>query len=72
MNSEGRNEGVGCALAKSEQGLDEQLLAEGAAFNDMLANETTQTLMGQFMDAGGQTPETERNLGEFAANFAKP
>jgi hypothetical protein len=24
------------------------------------------------MDAGGQTPETERNLGEFAANFAKP
>ncbi len=59
-------------VLRAESGVEDHLLAEGAAFNDMLANETTQTLMGQFMDAGGQTPETERNLGEFAANFAKP
>ena len=57
------------SVLRAESGVEEQLLAEGAAFNDTLAAVETQRLMRRFMDAGGQTPDTERRLGQFAADI---
>ena len=50
----------------AEAGVEEQLLAEGGAFNATLAEQSTQTAMRRFLEVGGQTPEGERRLGELA------
>ena len=57
------------SVLRAESGVDEQLLAEGAAFNATLAADETQALMRRFMDAGGQTADVERRLGQFAADL---
>jgi hypothetical protein len=50
-------------VLRAEAGVEEQLLAEGGAFNATLAEESTQTAMRRFMEVGGQSPEGERRLG---------
>ena len=45
------------------------LLAETIAFNGTLASDDTQDRMQRFLDAGGQTPEGERRLGELAGEL---
>lgn len=57
------------SVLRAEAGVDDDLLAEGGAFNATLASDTTQALMRRFIEAGGQTPDTERRLGSFATEF---
>jgi enoyl-CoA hydratase/carnithine racemase len=57
------------SVIRAESGVEDHLLAEAAAFNGTLASDETQSSMRQFMETSGQTPETERMLGEFAADF---
>jgi enoyl-CoA hydratase/carnithine racemase len=57
------------SVLRSEQGLDEQLLAEGAAFNTLLGDSQTADALAAFMRIGGQTAEGERRLGELAGEL---
>lgn len=57
------------SVVSAEQGVTEQLLAEGAAFNATLADATTQQAMRRFLELGGQTPEGERRLGQLAGEL---
>ncbi|CAN5649326.1 MAG: enoyl-CoA hydratase/isomerase family protein [Ilumatobacteraceae bacterium] len=52
------------SVLRAESGVMEQLLAEGDAFSATLGHPETQAAMRQFLDAGGQTPEVERRLGQ--------
>ena len=57
------------SVVRSEAGVEPDLLAETIAFNGTLASDDTQDRMRRFMDAGGQTPEGERRLGELAGEL---
>jgi len=57
------------SVVRSEAGVESDLLAETIAFNGTLASDDTQDRMRRFMDAGGQTPEGERRLGELAGEL---
>ena len=59
------------SVLRAEAGVEEQLLAEAAAFNDTLSSDETNELMRRFLAEGGQTPEVERDLGRFAGEFAR-
>lgn len=53
----------------SEHGVVDDLLAETIAFDATLALDETHERMQRFLDAGGQTPEGERRLGQLAAEL---
>ncbi|MEI8240446.1 MAG: enoyl-CoA hydratase/isomerase family protein [Actinomycetota bacterium] len=59
------------SVLRAEQGVVDQLLAEGNAFSGTLGNATTQTLLQRFMDLGGQTVEGESRLGELAGELGR-
>lgn len=52
------------SVLRAEAGVTDQLLAEGDAFAATLGHPGTRAAMQRFLDAGGQTPEVERRLGE--------
>lgn len=58
------------SVLRSDLGVDDALLAEGAAFNRTLGNADAQRAMRRFIELGGQTPEGERRLGDLAAEMA--
>jgi enoyl-CoA hydratase/carnithine racemase len=60
------------SVLRAEQGVEEQLLAEGAAFTSLLGDPQTVSALAAFMHGGGQTPEGERRLGELAGELGKP
>ncbi len=55
-----------------EKSIEEDLLAEAAAFNRTLGDPRAQRAMSQFMDTGGQTPTVELRLGEAAGELGEP
>ena len=57
------------SVVRSETGVGADLLAESIAFNATLASDETHARMQRFLDAGGQTPEGERRLGQLAAEL---
>ncbi len=57
------------SVVRSEMGVEADLLAESIAFNATLASDETHERMQRFLDAGGQTPEGERRLGELAGEL---
>jgi enoyl-CoA hydratase/carnithine racemase len=57
------------SVLRAESGVEDQLLAEGNAFNATLAHEETRQAMARFMEIGGQTPTAERRLGDLAAEL---
>ena len=57
-------------VLRSETGVDDDLIAETVAFNATLAHDETHDRMQRFLDAGGQTPEGERRLGDMAAELS--
>lgn len=58
------------SVLRSEESLDAELLAEGAAFNALLGSDDTVAALQAFLDRGGQTPAGERRLGELAGELA--
>lgn len=56
-------------VVRSEAGVEADLLAETIEFNATLASDITHERMQGFLDAGGQTPEGERRLGDLAAEL---
>ena len=60
------------SVVRADIGIVEQLLAEGAAFNETLADPVTQDAMRRFLEIGGQTPEGERRLGALAGELGAP
>ncbi len=52
------------SVLRAEAGVTEQLLAEGDSFAATLGHPETRAAMQGFLDAGGQTPDVERRLGE--------
>jgi enoyl-CoA hydratase/carnithine racemase len=56
-------------VVRSEADVEDDLLAETVAFNATLASDETHDRMQRFLDAGGQTPEGERRLGELAGEL---
>jgi enoyl-CoA hydratase/carnithine racemase len=58
------------SIVRAEQGVTDQLLAEGRAFNATLSDPATHTAMTRFLELGGQTPDGERRLGELAGELA--
>lgn len=50
------------SVLRAETGVEQQMLAEGDAFNATLGDERTQELMRRFLELGGQTPDGERHL----------
>lgn len=57
------------SVVRSETGVEADLLAESIAFNATLASDETHDRMQRFLDAGGQTPDGERRLGQLAADL---
>lgn len=57
------------SIVRSEIGVEDDLLAETVAFNATLASDETQSAMQRFLDAGGQTPDGERRLGDLAGEL---
>ena len=57
------------SVLRAESGVQDQLLAEGNAFNETLARAETRQAMTRFMENGGQTPEGERRLGALAGEL---
>ncbi len=60
------------AVLRAEKEVEQDLLAEGAAFNRTLGDPAARVAMQRFMDRGGQTPQTESRLGAFAGELADP
>jgi enoyl-CoA hydratase/carnithine racemase len=56
-------------VVRSEIGVEGDLLAETVAFNATLASDETHDRMQRFLDAGGQTPDGERRLGQLAGEL---
>lgn len=56
-------------VVRSETGVEDDLLAETVSFNATLASDETHDRMQRFLDAGGQTPDGERRLGQLAAEL---
>lgn len=57
------------SVVRAETGVESDLLAETVAFNATLASDDTHDRMQRFLDAGGQTPEGERRLGDLAGEL---
>jgi enoyl-CoA hydratase/carnithine racemase len=57
------------SVVRAESGVEDQLLAEGNAFNATLGGDDTQRRMRRFLELGGQTPDGERRLGELAGQL---
>ena len=57
------------SVLRSEHAIDDELLAEGAAFNALLGGDDTNAALASFMSRGGQTPGGERRLGELAGEL---
>lgn len=55
------------SVLRSESPVEGALLAEGTAFNALLADPEAQAAMRAFMARGGQTPAGEARLGDLAA-----
>jgi enoyl-CoA hydratase/carnithine racemase len=58
------------SVLRSEIGVEADLLAEATLFNATLVPDATHERMQRFLDAGGQTPEGERRLGELAGQLS--
>jgi enoyl-CoA hydratase/carnithine racemase len=58
------------SVLHAEAGVEQDLLAEGAAFNRTLGDEDAQRAMRRFLDLGGQTPDGERRLGALAGEVS--
>jgi enoyl-CoA hydratase/carnithine racemase len=56
-------------VVRSETGVEDDLLAETISFNATLASDETHDRMQRFLDAGGQTPDGERRLGQLAGEL---
>ncbi len=57
------------SVLRAEKQVDEDLLAESAAFNTTLANPDTQSIMRRFLELGGQTRDGELRLGALASEL---
>jgi enoyl-CoA hydratase/carnithine racemase len=57
------------AVLRAERGVEEDLLAESAAFAGTLGDPSTQTAMARFFELGGQTVEGESRLGSLAGEI---
>ena len=57
------------AVVRAEKGIEEDLLAEGGAFNGTLGGPGTRRAMERFLELGGQTREGELRLGELAGDL---
>lgn len=57
------------SVVGAEVGVVDDLLAETVAFNATLASDETHDRMQRFLEAGGQTPEGERRLGQLAGEL---
>jgi len=57
------------SVVGAEVGVEADLLAETIAFNGTLGSDDTHDRMQRFIDAGGQTPEGERRLGQLAGEL---
>jgi enoyl-CoA hydratase/carnithine racemase len=57
------------AVLRAERGVEEDLLAESAAFAGTLGDPATRTAMERFFDLGGQTAEGESRLGALAGEI---
>jgi enoyl-CoA hydratase/carnithine racemase len=57
------------SVVRSETGVLGDLLSETIGFNATLASDETHDRMQRFLDAGGQTPDGERRLGELAGEL---
>jgi hypothetical protein len=57
------------SVVRSEVGVEADLLAETIAFNATLASDETHDRMRRFLDAGGQTPDGERRLGQLVGEL---
>jgi enoyl-CoA hydratase/carnithine racemase len=55
------------SVLRADDGIEAQLLAEGAAFNATLAEPSTQHAMRRFLALGGQTPHGEREQDDSSA-----
>lgn len=58
------------SVVRAEIAVESDLIAETVAFNATLADDETHLRMQRFLDAGGQTPEGERRLGELAGELS--
>ena len=58
------------SVLRAEAGVEDQLLAEGDAFNATLGEPSAQQAMRRFLEVGGQTPEGERRLADLADEVA--
>ncbi|MEL6891985.1 MAG: enoyl-CoA hydratase/isomerase family protein, partial [Actinomycetota bacterium] len=58
-------------VLRAETMVTEHLLAEGAAFDATLGEESAQTAMRAFLAAGGQTPDGERRLGDLVGELGR-
>ena len=56
-------------VVRSEDHVEDDLLAETIAFNATLASDETHDRMRRFLAAGGQTPAGERRLGDLAGEL---
>lgn len=59
------------SVLHAEAGVEQDLLAEGAAFNRTLGHDSSQHAMKRFMELGGQTAAGERRLGDLAGEIAE-
>jgi enoyl-CoA hydratase/carnithine racemase len=57
------------AVVRAEKGVEDDLLAEGAAFNGTLGGPGTRQAMERFLELGGQTRDGELRLGDLAGNI---
>ncbi len=57
------------SVLRAELGVESDLIAETVAFDTTLASDETRERMQRFLDAGGQTPDGERRLGELAGEL---
>jgi enoyl-CoA hydratase/carnithine racemase len=59
------------SVLRAEAGVDDQLLAEGNAFNATLGHPRTRAAMEKFFAIGGQSPAGERILGDLAGRLGE-
>lgn len=59
------------SVLRAEAGVEEQLLAEGTAFNGTLGDPRTRSAMERFIAIGGQGPDGERALGDLAGRLGR-
>lgn len=57
------------SVLRADPWVDPDLIAESTAFDKTLSDPEAQDRMQRFLDAGGQTPEGERRLGDLAGEL---